>query len=242
MGILLTGGQHWSQGYLYIGIAQFVLTAVIILSLSLWKQAEQDGTAEPLKLKQIIKIPGARQVMGAFFCYCALEQTAALWSASYLNLHAGFTPEVSASLGSLFFLGITVGRAASGFISIRYNNNQMIQSGFVIIATGITLLLLPLGHWGAILGLLMIGLGCAPVYPCMMHSTPELFGAEQSQAIMGIQTASAYVGTALMPPLFGLIANHLSISMMSLYLMIILLCMMFCHKKTSRIRTKQPEH
>ena len=242
MGFLLSGGQHWSKGYLYIGIAQIVLTAVILLSLPLWKRTVQDSGAEPLPLMQVFQFPGARQVMICFFCYCALEQTAALWSASYFHLHAGVSAETAATLGSLFFLGITVGRAISGFVSFKLNDTAMIRLGFGIIAAGLLLLLLPLGQVGAICGLLLVGFGCAPIYPSMMHATPEYFGAAHSQALMGVQTASAYVGTALMPPLFGLIANHISISLMGPYLVVMLIFMMLSHRKLVLICSqKQPE-
>lgn len=238
MGFLLSGGQHWSRGYLYIGIAQIVLSALLFLSLPLWKKAKQNDQGEPLSLKNILLIPGARQVMVTFFCYCALEQTAALWSASYFHLHAGFTADEAASLGSLFFLGITFGRAISGFITMKLNDTSMVRLGFIITAAGIILLCIPFCHLGAIVGVLLVGLGCAPIYPCMMHATPQHFGAVNSQALMGIQTASAYVGTALMPPLFGLIANHISISLMGLYLLAMLLFMIISHQKLTRICKK----
>jgi fucose permease len=176
--------------------------------------------------------------MIGFFCYCALEQTAALWSASYFHLHGGFSPDTAATLGSLFFLGITLGRAISGFIAVKLNDSSMIRLGFGIIALGIVLLLLPFGKIGAFAGLLIVGFGCAPIYPCMMHATPTFFGAERSQAFMGIQTASAYVGTALMPPLFGLIANHISISWLGAFLLVQLIFMIISHQKLTQICKK----
>ena len=238
MGILLSGGQHWSRGYLFIGIAQIILSAVLFLSLPLWKKAEQNDRSEPLSLKQVMLIPGARQVMVTFFCYCALEQTAALWSASYFHLHGGFTADEAASLGSLFFIGITLGRAVSGFITIKLNDASMIRLGFIITAVGIVLLCIPGGHFCAVTGVLLVGLGCAPIYPCMMRATPEHFGAANSQALMGIQTASAYIGTAFMPPLFGLIANHISISLMGMYLLTMLVFMILSHRKLIQICKK----
>lgn len=235
IGLLLTGGRHWSGGYLYIGIAQMILTSILLLSLPLWKRSPQEVASTPMPLTQILRFPGALQVMVSFFCYCALEQTAALWSASYLTLHVGFSPEYAATLGSLFFFGITVGRAIGGFVTIKLNDTAMIRLGFAIIAAGIALLLLPFERIGAVIGLLMVGFGCAPIYPCMMHATPEHFGPERSQALMGLQTASAYVGTALMPPLFGLIANHISIALMGLYLLVMLMLMILSHRKLIHI-------
>ena len=237
MGFLLSGGQHWSDGYLYIGIAQVLLSAVLFLSLPLWKKSPAEASCQPVPLKTALNIPGAKQVMLAFFCYCALEQTAALWAATYLNLCIGFSAETAAFLGSLFFLGITVGRAISGFIAARLLDTQLIRLGSGIISLGVVLLLLPLGKTTAVIGLLLIGFGCAPIYPCIIHSTPEHFGADRSQALIGIQMASAYIGTALMP-LFGLIANHISIALMGLYLLLLLVGMVCSHERLVRITSR----
>lgn len=238
MGLVLTRDKPWSQGYLSVGIAQIILCGIILFSLPLWKQLNQCEQAAPLGMRQTLQIPGAKQAMISFFSYCALEQTAALWSASYFHLHGGFNAETAAYLGSLFFMGITFGRAISGFIAAKLSDHFMILSGFGIISAGIILLLLPLGQVGAFTGLLTIGLGCSPIYPCMMHTTPALFGAARSQALMGIQTASAYVGTALMPPLFGLIANHISISFLGVFLLIQLILMVFSYRKLNKLCKK----
>lgn len=231
MGYLLSGGHHWSQGYLYIGMIQIVLSAVLLISLPLWKQTGESNVSQPLPLKQVLGIPGARQSMICFFCYCALEQTTGLWAASYFHLQTGFSRETAATLGSLFFLGITLGRAVSGFVTMKLNDTTMIRLGLSVISAGIILLLLPLGQFTDVISLLLVGLGCAPIYPCMMHATPEHFGVSRSQALMGVQTASGYVGNAFMPPLFGLIANHVSISLMGIYLLVILLCMIISNRK-----------
>ena len=244
MGAALTGGMGWNSGYRMIAILQVILTVILIFSLPLWKQRPQLVDAEgkvvrekALSLKEIIGIPGAKEVMLCFFCYCAVEQTAALWASSYLNLYKGIPAERSASFASMFFIGITVGRALSGFITMKLNDVQMIRMGQGIIAAGILVMLFPLGEMASLAGLILIGLGCAPIYPCIIHSTPAHFGAEKSQAIIGVQMASAYVGTCLMPPLFGLIANHITVALMPLYLLVILILMAVMHecltKKTS---------
>jgi fucose permease len=238
MGFLLSGGQHWSAGYRLIGMMQIVLTAILIFSLPLWNSRHYNQTrTKAIPLRQAMKLPGAWDVMIAFFCYCALEQTAALWSASYLWLHSGFSEETAASLGSLFFLGMTLGRAVSGFLTIKLRDAQMIHLGFLLITIGIIILLLPLKQVGTIIGLLIIGLGCAPIYPCVIHSTPDFFGTEHSQALIGIEMASAYVGTALMPPLFGIIAEHFSISLMGIYLLVLLLIMVWTYERLLKTTT-----
>ena len=241
MGYVLGGGQHWSMGYRYIGILQVVLSAVIFLSLPLWKnrpdekEAAASGTeSKPLALPQIFNIPGAKEVMITFFCYCALEQTAGLWASSYLVLHRGIDSETAAFYASLFYIGITLGRAVSGFITMKLNDTQMIRLGLSIIAVGVIAMLLPGSDMVALAGLIIIGLGCAPIYPCIIHSTPAHFGAEKSQALIGVQMASAYIGNCLMPPLFGLIANHISVALFPVYLLVILIVMALMHEKLVR--------
>ena len=130
----------------------------------------------------------------------------------------------------MFYLGITVGRALSGFLTMKLNNVQMIRLGEVIIGIGVLVMLLPFGQSLSLTGLILIGLGCAPVYPCVIHSTPAHFGADKSQAIIGIQMACAYVGTCLMPPVFGLIANHITVALLPVYLLIILVLMVIMHE------------
>lgn len=238
MSYALAGGQPWNMGYRYIAILQIVLTAILIFSLPLWKKhpsAEVSANGaipdKGLSLPEIIRIRGAKAVMIAFFCYCALESTAGLWASSYLVLHNGLDAETAASYASLFYIGITVGRAISGFVTMKLNDSQMIRLGQGIILIGIALLFLPLGTTVVLAGLIIIGLGCAPIYPCIIHSTPDHFGADKSQALIGVQMASAYVGTSLMPPLFGLIANHISVSLYPVYLLLILILMFAMHEK-----------
>lgn len=231
--LALSCGLHWPAGYQIVGLLQLLLTAILFISLKLWKKAPgEEGPSVPaLTLAQTLKIPGAGEVIVTFFCYCALEQTAALWCGTYLTLHAGLPEEAAAAFASLFFLGITFGRAVTGFVTLKLNDTQLIRLGMGIIALGIVTMLLPLGIHGSMAGLLLVGFGCAPVYPCIMHATPAHFGAARSQALMGIQTASAYIGTALMPPLFGLIANHLSISLMGIFLAVMLVFMVISHER-----------
>lgn len=243
MGYALTGGKGWNAGYRYIGIMQIVLTAVLVCSLPLWVKRKEEGTggaemdAKALSIREVLKIRGAKEVMFCFFCYCALESTAGLWSSSYLTLQKGIPAETAASYAGMFYLGITIGRALSGFITMKLNDVQMIRMGQCIIALGIIVVLLPGAAVVSLVGLVLIGLGCAPVYPCIIHSTPAHFGEDKSQAVIGIQMASAYVGSCLMPPVFGLIANNISVALFPVYLVVILMIMIVMHellvKKTS---------
>lgn len=237
MGYALTAGWGWNSGYHIIAVLQIVLTAILLCSLPLWKQrpAEvlQDGKVQNVKalsIREVLQLAGAREILVCFFCYCALEQTTGLWASSYLTLHKGVSADTAASFASMFYLGITVGRALSGFLTMKLNDVQMIRLGEVIIGIGVLVMLLPFGQRLSLTGLILIGLGCAPVYPCVIHSTPAHFGADKSQAIIGIQMACAYVGTCLMPPVFGLIANHITVALLPVYLLIILVLMVIMHE------------
>ena len=239
MGMVLSGGGVWNQGYRIVGLLQMVLTAVLVFSLPLWKkrpgEADSAESAEAMHLRDVVRIPGAKQVMVAFFCYCALEQTAGLWASSYLVLHKGVPGETAAFFGSMFFVGIAVGRGLNGFLTMRFSDTQLIRGGECIIAAGVAAMLLPMGAAVSLLGLMLVGLGCAPIYPCIIHSTPAHFGEKNAQAMIGIQMASAYVGICLMPPLFGWIANNISVSLLPAYLLGILAVMAIMYGKLLKI-------
>ncbi len=234
MGVALTGGRGWAMGYRWIALLQVGLTAILLLSLPLWKgRGERGGETrgEALSLRQVVALPGVREVMTAFCCYSAIEQTTGLWAVSYLVLHRGMGAEDGAGFASLFFLGITLGRAVCGFLTLKLSDAQMVRLGEGLIGLGVLVLLLPLGTGSALLGLVLVGLGCAPVYPSFIHATPTQFGAEHSQAVIGVQMAAAYVGTCLMPPLFGLIAQHISVALFPFYLLLALVIMAVTYEK-----------
>ncbi|RGX99603.1 MFS transporter [Blautia sp. OF03-15BH] len=241
MGYVLTNGRSWNSGYRVISVLQIILTMILFFSLPLWKNRPeiiddngQEVSAKALSLREVIRIPGAKEIMVCFFCYCALEQTAGLWASSYLSLYKGVSAETAATFASMFYIGITIGRALCGFVTMKLNDVQMIRLGQVLIAVGILIMFLPFGQTLSLVGLIVIGLGCAPIYPCIIHSTPTHFGADKSQAIIGIQMASAYVGTLLMPPVFGLIANHITVALLPVYLFIILILMFVMHEALTK--------
>lgn len=251
MGAVLTHGGIWNSGYRIISVIQIVLTAILFFSLPLWKKTgavssqenfseESSGKfseARPLTLKEIFKISGAKEIFICFFCYSAVEQTSGLWAASFLTICKNVQPETAAIFASLFYSGITIGRAASGFITFKLDDSQMIRLGQTIILLGVICVAIPFGKILALAGLVLIGLGCAPIYPSIIHSTPAHFGAEKSQAIIGVQMASAYIGTSFMPPLFGLIANHISIALFPAFLGLALILMAAMYRALE-IKTK----
>ncbi len=238
IGYALAGGSPWNTGYRWIALMQVGLSAVLFLTLPLWRTSreERGGQAPPapLSLGEIVRIPGAKAVMVTFFCYCALEQTAMLWASSYLVLHRGIPAETAAGFAGLFCIGIAAGRGLSGFLTLRLDDSQMIRLGQSVIVLGIAAVLLPFGQDITLAGLILIGLGCAPIYPSVIHSTPDHFGADRSQAVIGVEMASAYVGTCLMPPLFGLIAAHIHVALFPVYLLALLAGMALSHRRLLR--------
>ncbi|MUH58911.1 MFS transporter [Bifidobacterium canis] len=257
MSYALASAHGWQWGYRSIGILQIVLTAVLVLSLPLWRSRTQTTVAgggvehdndtengatpaaqrKPLGLLGVLRISGAPQILIMFFCYCAIEQTAILWASSYMVGVDGLAKDVAATFTSMFLIGITAGRFANGFMTMKFSDATMIRVGTALIALGIVMMLMPV-HSTALAGaaFITIGLGCAPVYPCIIHSTPAYFGADKSQAIVGVQMACAYVGTMLMPPLFGVIAQHTTIALLPWYLTVFVLLMACMHEWLRALR------
>ena len=229
--------SNWSNGYRTVSYLQFGIAAVILLTLPFWKANksadEAENSGELLGLKGALKIKGVPYLLTGFFAYCAAEATTMLWASSYLEGVRGATKDEAAAFGSLFFIGITAGRFLSGFISDKIGDNRMIRIGTSIALLGVVMIILPL-KTTSLIGFIVIGLGCAPVYPCIIHSTPRNFGAENSQGIIGIQMASAYVGSTFMPPVFGLIANHISLKLMPLYLAFFFILLLVMLSKTEK--------
>ena len=218
MSYCLTGGLGWRRGYFSVSLIQMILTAILFVSLPLWKKRKSSfsdvseiSEAAP-GLPQILRIKGIPYILFTFFAYCALESTAGLWASSYLVEFRGIPSDTAARFASLFYLGITVGRFLCGFFADKVGDKLLIRWGILISAFGVILIGIPLHNTVALVGLVITGLGSAPIYPSVIHATPSNFGKENSQAVIGIQMASAYTGSTFMPPLFGLIAqNHIGL-------------------------------
>lgn len=249
MGSAIGSGAGWSLGYRIVGLMQIVLSFLLFMSLPLWKNKDRDKAlpSEPieaselrgtmdvpaaLSLRQIFSIPGAAYLFTAFFCYMALEATASLWAASFLSFERGLSGADAAFYAGLFFIGMTIGRAISGFLTLRLSDTDMIRLGRRLAALGLILILIPIeGPVPSVPGLIMLGLGCAPIYPSIIHSTPALFGEERSQAIIGVQMASAYIGSCFTPPFFGILGEHIGFWLYPIFLIIILILMSLMHER-----------
>jgi fucose permease len=243
MGYYLTNNLSWNSGYRTISYIQIALVVVMLISLPLWKQVQKgldvssEEEAPPLlKLSQIIKIKGVKHILTSFFAYCGMEATTFLWASTYLVRHRGIEAEVAAGYAALFFIGLTVGRFLSGIISDKVGDRNMIRLGIVVILIGIVAVWLPVSaDWPSLYGLVVIGFGCAPIYPAIIHSTPENFGKENSPSIIGVQMASAYMGTTLMPPLFGFLANRINFGIMPAFLLVFAVLMLFMTERLNKV-------
>ena len=241
MSFALINLDNWSYGYLIVSVIQILLSAIIFISTPIWKtgessdtESEENDQSAPLSFKEIFAIKGAVPCFITFFAYCAFELTASLWASSYLVDKWNFTPESAAGFASMFYIGITLGRFANGFLAMKLGDHFLIRMGLGIITAGIALLLVPFHSTFALIGFVVIGLGCAPIYPCIIHMTPTVFGEDKSQAMIGVQIAFAYTGFLVMPSLFGMIADHISIALLPAYQFVLLFLMFVMHELVIR--------
>ena len=236
----------WNDGYLIVGILQSVIGVVLLATLPVWKKTGHESL-QPTQQKAIglfgaLKIKGVPFLLLGFLCYCAAESTAMNWSSTYFVEVKHITEAQAAQFASLFYIGMTVGRFFSGFIAGKLGDRKLILLGACIAAVGIVVLFLPFDVPAlALAAFIVVGLGCAPVYPSIIHSTPFNFGAQHSGAIIGIQMASAYVGSTFMPPLFGLLGRHFGFGFMPIWLAAFLAVMIVMMETTFRLTAKTRE-
>lgn len=237
MGLCLSRGMGWQAGYRTISFLQMALTLILLLSLSLWKKQELPlsggETVRPQTPKwgKLLKRPGVKAALTAFFFYSALELTTGLWGSSYMVAMRGISSETAAKWISLFYLGITAGRFFSGFLTLRFSDDAMVRLGEVTAILGIVLMLLPLHNLFLCLGLILTGLGCAPIYPSLLHATPQRFGPALSQSLMGTQMAISYLGSTTMPPVSGFLSEKISMGLYPVLLLVFALSMTILTEK-----------
>ncbi len=241
MSAFLAQNNNWSGGYRTVSIIQIMLTAGLFLSLPLWKTrktvAENASPEKPIGILGVLRIRGVKAVLFGFFAYCAAESTVMVWSCTYLTLARNLSADKAATIASLFYLGMMIGRLLSGIVADRFSDKNLIRGGIGVLAVGIALLMIPIDHmWLVACGLFIIGLGCAPVYPSIIHSTPHNFGKEHSQAIIGIEMAAAYSGSCVIPPLFGLIANYLDAAWFPLFIAVFFAVLLIMSERLNRIQ------
>lgn len=235
---------NWNSGYRIISLIQFCIAFILLLTIPAWKvnaksQIKEEKNENSIGLLTAFKIRGVPSLLIGFFAYCAAESTAMSWSSTYLVKAQGMEEPTAASFASLFFIGMTVGRFIGGFFMDKLGDKKMIILGASIIGLGITLMLIPINtDILALIGLITIGLGCAPIYPCIIHSTPSNFGTENSGSIIGIQMASAYCGSMFIPSIFGFISTKLGFELFPIYIAIFIGLMLLMIIRTFNISPK----
>lgn len=240
MSFFLINQHSWREGYLTIGIIQVILVICLMITLPMWKRfdktcVDNQEARSNMSIAALISLKGAKPALLAFFCYCAVEATAGLWGSTFLVLSKGLSADKAAKWVSLYYLGITVGRFIAGFLAIKLHNRKMMKLGLMICLSGVFSLAIPFSVYFQMIGLILIGLGCAPIYPAMLHETPNRFGSDISQGIMGIQMATAYIGGTFMPPFFGLIANYLGFNFLPFFLVLGVVIMLVSTNKVNLI-------
>lgn len=222
LAFFLRRGMSWNGGYVTIGVLQCLLSAVLFKTLPMWKQSgaeEEEKRSRVLSLREVIAIPGAKEAMLTFLLYCGVESIVILWASTFMVEARGVDAIQAASWGALYCIGITVGRGLSGFMTYRFSPKQMVYISAAVMVAGAVLLFVPAVPV-MVAGLVVFGLGCAPVYPNMIQDTPLNFGAENSQAVIGAQMASAYVGTTCMPTIFGALADTLGYGILPVFALV----------------------
>lgn len=242
MSHFLKQNSNWQGGYRFVSILQFSLALIMLLTLPLWGKVSHASADEllggPIEIdnRAAIKKRGAIFAVLSFFFYCAAEASVGLWAATFFVTVRGVDPSIAASWGSLFFFGIMGGRVLSGLLAVRVKERVLINAGLMFAIAGALLLALPLPQIFSLAGLLLFGFGCAPVFPNLIHITPQRFGAAYSQAIIGLQMAAAYLGATLIPPLVGWIGQDYGFTGLPYFLLICLallyLTIVVCNGKT----------
>ena len=247
LGFVLQRGESWRSGYLVLSMIQAALTIVLFLSLGLWgKEEKKEKTEEkktPMSFRQILSITGAKECLVSFFLYCAIEQTLGLWSGSFMVYSLKIEAKLAASFVALFYFGITFGRFLAGILAAKWQDEALILGGCGILFLGLVLLFcsmvpgqevklfgMELRQLLVICALLLSGLGCAPIYPAIIHSTPRNFGAENTSALIGKQMAAAYIGSMSFPPFFGVLAKIFGTGLFPFFSTVLFFGMLFMYR------------
>ena len=247
LGFVLQRGESWRSGYLVLSMIQATLTIVLFLSLGLWgKEEKKEKTEEkktPMSFRQILSITGAKECLVSFFLYCAIEQTLGLWSGSFMVYSLKIEAKLAASFVALFYFGITFGRFLAGILAAQWQDEALILGGCGILFLGLVLLFcsmvpsqevklfgMELRQILVICALLLSGLGCAPIYPAIIHSTPRNFGAENTSALIGKQMAAAYIGSMSFPPFFGVLAKIFGTGLFPFFSTVLFFGMLFMYR------------
>ncbi|WP_028545857.1 MFS transporter [Paenibacillus taiwanensis] len=250
MSYYISSEQSWRNGYTTIFIVQLALVVLLFCTLPLWKRvspesrneksndggdAAPEGANEHKARTNPLKIKGVKLTLASFLLYCGVESTVGLWGGSFLVNTKQLSAATAAQWVSLYYAGITVGRLITGFVTFKVSNRLLIRSGQMIALVGTVLLVLPLPTPFSLVGFIMIGLGCAPIYPCLLHETPTRFGKEQSTGIMGYQMAVAYTGSTFLPPLLGWVIGYTTTGVIPYFVLTYIVLMFIGSEQVNRL-------
>ncbi|WP_353065237.1 MFS transporter [Arcanobacterium hippocoleae] len=238
--------RMWRPAYLSIAILQFILLITLIATRGTWQIADEESiehpqvNAPPAKDLPLWKLPLLFPILIAFAAYCGFELTAGVWAATFLVQYHGLDVSLAAAGASAFYLGITGGRFLSGFATLRINNAYLLRIGSVLITVGTLIIAITPIALLAIAGLVVLGVGCAPVYPTIIKETSRRFGVENTQRAMGLQMGFAYVGSLTMPPITGLLMTHFSPLALPIAIFSGIAIMVSCNEFVERqVRTRE---
>ncbi len=235
--LTLTLGYSYRGGYRSIGALQLILVLVLAFSVRLWRdQDSKEVGGQAQSNRAALKIKGVPFALLTFFLYCSLEIATGLWATTYLVQVKALDPAKAALWGGLYYMGITGGRILSGFITFRVSNNQMTFGGLGLCLVSLLLFLSPNANVAGF-ALVLLGLGSAPIFPSMIHETPRRFGFGSSQAIIGMQMATAYVGNMVMPPVVGALASTVGLIWLPVLQAVLIVGMMLSVLRLTRLHT-----
>lgn len=243
----LNANNNWRGGYRTISIIQFCLVIAMLITLPQWKVVETETSDSEEKEKKLItnkealKLRGAKWALLTFICYCSVEMTTGLWSSTFLTENRGLSTATAAAFVSLYYGGITVGRAFSGFLTMKFKGNTLILGGCILSCAGIVLYMLPLPVFCSAIALIMIGIGFAPIFPNMLQETPVRFGKKASQTMMGLQMGFAYIGSTFVPVVFGFLADKIGSFLLPYFLLVVTLLMIAASGRIAVVKYQEDE-
>ncbi len=231
MSLMLSATGNWRQGYQTVFWVQLGIAIMTIISIPLWKKINSTDSYEEenalvIGIIDLLKDLKVRRVCLVFLGSCAIEYTCGVWGSTFLVTEKQMAVDAAAKVIMFYYIGMALGRFSSGILALKCTSQQMIKIGQCITLIAIALLLLPLSPIATSGALFLIGLGNGPIFPNMIHLTPENFGKERSQAVVSIQMSASYISILLAPVLFGLLAQFISLALFPYYLCAMLFIML----------------
>ena len=226
LSLVIAGNFGWRGGYRIAFAIQLIITLLLFLSLPLWRKAHggenesEENTHKDLSFGSVLKIPGVKMMCSLFIASCAIECTCGGWGSTFLVEYKHLPAEKAAQIIMIYYIGMTLGRFLSGVLAAKLHSWKIIKLGQIVLGLALLLLILPGGVHLCALGMFLIGLGNGPLFPNFNYLTPENFGSDISQSVIGIQMASAYIGIMVAPAVCGLLGQVFGMVIFPFYLIL----------------------